>query len=161
VSGAKAYARALEPLLPQAGGYALSILRNRHDAEDAVQTAALRGLERLTGFDDTRPFKGWWFAILRNCCIDIVRRSNRVRFTALDGEIAAPPAAPENQDWGRLDRAIAAISPQHREIVRLRYFAELSYREIAEALAIPTGTVMSRLYLARKALAARLQEDAE
>jgi RNA polymerase sigma-70 factor (ECF subfamily) len=161
VFGAKAYARALEPLLPQAGGYALSILRNRHDAEDAVQAAALRGLERLSSFDDTRPFKGWWFAILRNSCIDSLRRSSRVRFTSLDPEIAAPPDPGETQEWDRLDRAIAAISEQHREIVRLHYFAELSYREIAEALSIPPGTVMSRLYLARKALAAKLQEHAE
>lgn len=159
--GAKDYARALEPLLPQAGGYALSILHNRHDAEDAVQAAALRGLERLASFDDTKLFKGWWFTILRNCCIDTLRHSRRVRLSTLDAEIAAQSDEVDQRDWVGLDRAIAAISEQHREIVRLRYFAELSYREIAEALSIPPGTVMSRLHLARKALAAKLQEDVE
>jgi len=159
--GASEYARALKPLLPQAGGYARSLLRNRHDAEDAVQTAALRGLERLSGFDEARPFKGWWFAILRNCCADILRRSRRVRLTNLSSEIAASSSEAEAPDWDSLDRAIEALAEHHREIVRLRYFAELSYGEIAEALSIPPGTVMSRLHLARKALAARFQEEAE
>jgi RNA polymerase sigma factor (sigma-70 family) len=58
-------------------------------------------------------------------------------------------ATQEQHDWDRLDRAIEAISTQHREIVRLHYFAELSDREIDEALSIPAGTVVSRLYLAR------------
>jgi RNA polymerase sigma-70 factor (ECF subfamily) len=159
--GAREYARTLEPLLPQAGGYALSLLRNRHDAEDAVQTAALRGLEHLASFDEARPFKGWWFAILRNCCTDILRRSRRVRLKEMNAEIAASPIEAEAPDWDSLDRAIEALAEHHREIVRLRYFGELSYREIAEALAIPPGTVMSRLHLARKALAARFQEEVE
>jgi RNA polymerase sigma-70 factor (ECF subfamily) len=136
-------------------------MRNRHDAEDAVQTAALRGLERISGFDETRPFKGWWFAILRNCCIDAVRRSRRARLTDLDTEIAMPLDDAETPDWDSLDRAIEALSEPHREIVRLRYFAELSYAEIAEALSIPPGTVMSRLHLARRALAARFHEEVE
>jgi RNA polymerase sigma factor (sigma-70 family) len=55
-------------------------------------------------------------------------------------------------DWVRLNRAIDALSDHHREILRLRYFADLSYRELAEALDIPVGTVMSRLHLARQAL---------
>jgi RNA polymerase sigma-70 factor (ECF subfamily) len=54
---------------------------------------------------------------------------------------------------------LESLSDNHREIVRLRYFAELSYAEIAEALSIPAGTVMSRLHHARLALAATLQED--
>ncbi len=158
--GAREYIRALEPLLPLAGGYALSVLRSRQDAEDAVQTAALRGLERLSSFDQTRPFKGWWFAILRNCCIDMMRRSRRDRHSELGVDIAAPCDAGV-PDWDRLDRSIEAISEGHREILRLRYFANLSYAEIAEALSIPPGTVMSRLHLARKSLAARFEEDAE
>jgi RNA polymerase sigma-70 factor (ECF subfamily) len=151
------YARALEPLLEQAGGYARSILRNRADAEDAVQAAALRGLERLGSYDERRSFKSWWFAILRNCCIDSLRRARRRPTVAIEGDIAdAREPAP---DWEPLDCALDSLSENHREIVRLRYFADLSYAEIAEALSIPAGTVMSRLYHARLALAAKLQED--
>lgn len=155
--GALDYARALEPLLGQAGAYARALLRNRPDAEDAVQQAALRGLERLSTFDAARPFKGWWFAVLRNCCIDILRK--RVPVEPLgDGDLAAP-VPDENPDWARLDDAIARLPPIHEEILRLRYFGDLSYADLAEALRIPQGTVMSRLHLARKALAALLDEE--
>lgn len=154
------YARALEPLLPLAGGYAQSILRRRQDAEDAVQTAALRGLERLSGFDDSRPFKGWWFAILRNCCIDTLRRAGRFPTADLDHEIADTRPHEAAPDWAALDLALDGLSDSHREVVRLRYFAGLSYAETAEALSIPIGTVMSRLHHARQSLAAKLKEDA-
>lgn len=143
----------------QAGGYARSILRNRADAEDAVQTAALRGLERLGGYDERRPFKGWWFAILHNCCIDMLRRTRRRPTSAIEGDIADDRPDEPPPDWDALDRALETLSDSHGEIVRLRYFAGLSYAEIAEALSVPPGTVMSRLHHARLALAAKLQED--
>lgn len=154
---ARAYAKALEPLLAQAGGYARSILRDRAEAEDAVQTAAMRGLERLGGYDPARPFKPWWFAILRNCCIDSVRRARRQPTSTLQGDI--PDDRDPGPDWDALDQALGALSDSHREIVRLRYFANLSYAEIADTLQIPSGTVMSRLHHARQALAARLKEE--
>jgi RNA polymerase sigma-70 factor, ECF subfamily len=154
------YARALEPLLTQAGGYARSILRSRADAEDAVQLAALRGLERLSSYDEVRPFKAWWFAILRNCCIDTFRRARRHPTVVIENELVDDRAGDPVPDWDALDEALEALSDSHREIVRLHYFAGLSYIEIAEVLSIPRGTVMSRLHHARHALAARLQEDA-
>lgn len=157
--GGREYALALEPLLAQAGGYARSILRNRADAEDAVQTAALRGLERLRSFDERRSFKGWWFAILRNGCLDRLRRAQRQPMAPLQADIADDRPSEPQPDWEALDRALEALSESHKEIVRLRYFADLSYAEIAEALSIPAGTVMSRLHHARQALARRLQEE--
>ena len=153
------YARSLEPLLMQAAGYARSILRNRADAEDAVQAAALRGLERIGSYDQRRPFKGWWFAILHNCCIDMLRHQRRHPSCVLEGDIADERTNERAPDWEALDRALETLSPNQQETVRLRYFGGLSYAEIAEVLAIPTGTVMSRLYHARLALAAELRED--
>lgn len=153
------YARALTPLLPQAGRYALSILRNRADAEDAVQTAALRGLERLASFNEGRPFNGWWFAVLRNCCIDRLRGSRRFPAAKVDIDMLADtPAEPESR-WEALDRALQVLPDAQAEVVRLHYFAGLRYAEIAAALSIPIGTVMSRLHNARQALAARLKEE--
>jgi RNA polymerase sigma-70 factor (ECF subfamily) len=157
--GRREYARALEPLLPQAGGYARSILRRRADAEDAVQTAALRGLERLHTYDVARPFKGWWFAILRNGCIDSLRRAKRLRTADLPHDLADDRASDPAPDWDALDRALEVLSDSHREIVRLRYFAGLNYAEIAQALAIPAGTVMSRLHHARQRLASTLKDE--
>lgn len=153
------YNRELAPLLGPAAAYARSLLRNRHDAEDAVQQAALRGLERIGTFDATRAFKGWWFAVLRNCCIDILRAIKAEKMRRLDN-YAPPDANPRGvEDWELLSRAMEELSAVHCEILRLRYFAELSYRDLAEALAIPQGTVMSRLHLARHALAAQVRKE--
>ncbi len=148
------YARLLEPLLPLAGGYARSLLKHKDDAQDAVQQAAVRGLERIHTYDTSRPFKAWWFAILRNCCIDMLRASKGRMFNQIDNLEIAQEQATNEPIWARLDAAIAKLSEDHQEILRLRYFADLSYRELGVALGIPQGTVMSRLYLARKALAA-------
>jgi RNA polymerase sigma-70 factor (ECF subfamily) len=155
------YARFLQPLLPQAAGYARSILRNRTDAEDAVQQAALRGLERLATFDTVRPFKAWWFAILRNCCLDVLRSKHNARTRSLDEEEAASvPAARRSDDWECLASAMNRLKPEHRDILRLRYFGGLTYHELAATLSLPEGTVMSRLYHAKRALAAIMRDEA-
>ncbi|MFB3891448.1 MAG: RNA polymerase sigma factor [Phycisphaerae bacterium] len=146
----------LQGLLERAAGYARSILRSRHDAEDAVQQAALRGLERFSTYDAARPFKGWWFAVLRNCCMDVLRSRRPAADAAVVEAIAAQPPG---EEWEELATAIARLAPEHGEILRMRYFGELSYRELAAALDVPEGTVMSRLHYARKALADELNRS--
>jgi RNA polymerase sigma-70 factor (ECF subfamily) len=106
-----------------------------------------------------RPCEGWWFAIVRNCCIDILRRMAAAKTESLDELQLPQPPESDTADWENLGAAMASLSHQHRDILRLRYFAELSYHELAEALAIPNGTVMSRLHLARKALQAKMGEE--
>ena len=154
------YARLLSPLLGRATAYACSILKDGHDAEDAVQQASIRGLEGFGAFDPTRPFKGWWFAILRNCCIDMLRSTKARRTESLSEEHDLPaPESGSGLDWQSLADSMNRLKEDHREVLRLKYFADQSYREMAETLGIPEGTVMSRLYLARKALAAMIGED--
>ena len=152
------YGRALGPLMPAAHGYALSIVRHRADAQDAVQQAALRGLERISTYDVSRPFKGWWFAVLRNCCIDALRRKGNDALP-LDEVDPAEPEPPAAGQWEPLAQALARVSDAHREILRLRYFGGLSYRELAEALEIPPGTVMSRLHAARGELRKEMEAE--
>jgi RNA polymerase sigma-70 factor (ECF subfamily) len=151
------FGRLLEPLLGPATGYARALLRNRHDAEDAVQQAALRGLERFNTFDPARPFKAWWFSVLRNCCMDLLRDPARRREEGLGATDLADPQEPAAA-WADLAAALDRLGPDHREILRLRYFGDLNYRELAEVLDVPQGTVMSRLHSARKALAAQFAE---
>ena len=148
------FERALRPLLSRSAGYALSLLGERGRAEDAVQQSALRAWERRAQFDPGYPFKAWWFAILRNCCLDELRRSKRApdKVPVEDINLATAP------EEGALDRivlnaALGKLPGAHRELLELRYFGELSYEELALVLGIPKGTVMSRLHLARKALA--------
>jgi RNA polymerase sigma-70 factor (ECF subfamily) len=149
------YGRLLEGLLPQAAGYALSIVRNHADAEDAVQQACLRGLERLASYDPRLPFTGWWFTVLRHCCIDLLR-ARRTQLGLDHSRVAcSPPRDPA--DWEDLADGLERIEASHAEILRLRYFGNLTYEELAQALAIPKGTVMSRLHYARKALASQMK----
>lgn len=151
------FSRALGPLLSQSAAYARSLLGSRQDAEDAVQQAALRAWERIAQYDPARPFKGWWFAVVRNSCFDVLRQRQRSPKTDLLGEIDVPAERIDvPHDGTQLEEALLKVSDAHREILRLRYFGDLSYDEIAVALGIPKGTVMSRLHLARKALAALL-----
>ncbi len=151
-----AYGRVLEGILEQAAGYALSILRNRADAEDAVQQAALRGLERLSLYDPRQSFKSWWFTVLRHCCIDLLRsRRSHACLDRADCDVAllGNPTA-----WQDLAEGLERLESQQAEILRLRYFGGLTYEELSQALAIPKGTVMSRLHYARKALSAEMKD---
>lgn len=156
---ASAYGRELRPLLARAAAYARALLRHRQDAEDAVQQAALRGWERIHQYDASRPFGGWWFAVLRNCCFDMRRSQQSLRTADLVDVEVPDDRPPDEADWVALADALDKLSETHREILRLRYFGDLSYAELAEALGIPQGTVMSRLHLARKALAASMPKE--
>jgi RNA polymerase sigma-70 factor (ECF subfamily) len=153
------YGRLLEPWLIQAAGYARSLLLNKPDAEDAVQQAALRGLERIRTYDAKRPFKGWWFAIVRNSCFDLLRKRKSSRLTALGDQEITDERNAEPARWRQLAEQMARLSHDHEEILRLRYFGGLDYSELACALDIPLGTVMSRLHFARKALAEKMKKE--
>lgn len=158
---ASAYERALRPLLRQGAAYAQSILRHRADAEDAVQQAALRGWERIAQYHPSRPFKAWWFTLLRNCCIDILRKRRSNDTETLNDIDLVDKSETNPFEWQSLDRNLRQLNTHHQEILRLKYFAELSYEGLADVLQIPKGTVMSRLHLARKALAKKLGEEIE
>jgi RNA polymerase sigma-70 factor (ECF subfamily) len=143
----------IEPLLERAAGYAFVIVQNREDAEDALQEAALKGYLALDRFDRGRSFKGWWFSIIRNCCLDLLRK-RRVRSPSVCIDQVEPLSItqPNIEREDEVRNALQQLPPLHREILELRYFGDCSYREIATALDIPEGTVMSRLHAARRAL---------
>jgi RNA polymerase sigma-70 factor (ECF subfamily) len=141
------------------------LLRDSTDAEDAVQECYLRALRH---FDTYRgpAMKPWLFAILRNVCRgEFARRSNSLLQT--DGETeddgaAAPiwqeaqpsPEAEMIREWDgqTIHRLIADLPSQFRATIVLREINDLSYREIAEVVGVPVGTVMSRLARARSML---------
>jgi RNA polymerase sigma-70 factor, ECF subfamily len=155
------YAQLLQPLLQPATGYARTIVRDRQHAQDAVQQAALLGLERLHTFDDTRSFREWWFAMLHNCCIDLLRADKCAGHFSIDALEAQPlrlKGEQEHDPGGELILAMAKLSADHQEILRLKYFGDPSYKELADALNIPQGTVMSRVQLDRIALTRKMKE---
>jgi len=151
---ANAFEGALRPLLRRSAAYAVSFLRDRKDAEDAVQQAALQAWHRRAQFDGQRPFKAWWFAILRNHCLDELRiRGRAPAAVGCDDLDLSSPADESVLDRLALATAMEKLPAMQREALRLRYFGDLTYQELAQVLEIPQGTVMSRLHLARKALA--------
>ena len=161
--------RAFEPLVrkyrSRAYFTALGLLGNREDALDTSQDAFLRAFRALRGFDLDYPFYPWFYRILINLCRHRLART-RVRVEENAEEIlenlpAGPDSDPERQANRKeirdaVWRALAFLPGDHREILILREIQDLSYGEIAELLEIPTGTVMSRLYHARRELRKRL-----
>jgi RNA polymerase sigma-70 factor (ECF subfamily) len=157
------------PHLDAAFNLARWLLRDGPSAEDAVQEASMRAfryIDSLRG-DDPRP---WWLGIVRNTCFTMLeRRRNGPDMVVLEDaelEVAqgaaerstSDPAALLEQSHlrARLDAAIRELSPLLREVIVLREFEDLEYAEIASIIAVPIGTVMSRLSRAREKLRAAL-----
>ena len=146
---------------------ALGMMGNPDDARDALQDAFVKTWQNLSRFDLKRRFAPWFFQILRNQCRDAVR-SRKVRFNleALDQGLEMKPGNPEGGPERRAERKAAKallwkglerLSEDHREILVLKEIEGFRYGEIARILTIPEGTVASRLFHARRALAAELR----
>jgi RNA polymerase sigma factor (sigma-70 family) len=161
------------PHLDAAYRFARWLSRSPSDADDVVQEAilrAFRGFDALRGSD----VKSWLLTIVRNCHLTAVKQQQRRGFVPLpeehdvhDGQsmIATTPD-PESTSIRRdekrtLDRLMAALPEEQREVLVLREIEELDYREIATVTNVPIGTVMSRLARARAALKARWLQEAE
>jgi len=140
----------------EAVGHAFAILTNREDALDAVQEAFLDAYHALGRFDTSRQFYPWFYTILRNRCFKLVRRRRNAGLSLDDVSILAPVSEIPAEDRLALERALLELSSAEREIVTLKHLDGLSYEEIAERLEIPKGTVMSRLFNARKHLREKL-----
>ncbi len=144
----------------------LGFVRRRGEAEDLAQETYLRALRRVRELRDETRLKPWLCRIARNACLDHLRRARLRRFVGLS-EAKEPRAAatPETllQDEERyraLREAIASMPRGLRDVLVLREYGDLGYQEIADALGIETGTVMSRLHRARARLARLLEGEA-
>jgi RNA polymerase sigma-70 factor (ECF subfamily) len=169
---AKRFREAALPHLDALYTVARYITRNAADAEDAVQECYLRAFRHYDGLRGTN-IKPWLMAILRNVCrAEYARRSNVVPFDPEKDDNVVPlwqeeHVSPEGglvhrEDTESVRALLRTLPPQFREVVVLRDMEDLSYREIAEAVDAPIGTVMSRLARGRGMLRAaweRLQND--
>ena len=139
----------------QAVGHAIAVLGNREDARDAVQEAFVDAFRAINRFDTARRFYPWFYVLLRNRCFKMTAR-RRPAEDIEETEILAAPADVLPEERFALEKALLSLSAEDREIIVLKYFDGLSYQELAEHLQIPRGTVMSRLFYARKQLQAKL-----
>jgi RNA polymerase sigma-70 factor (ECF subfamily) len=140
-------------------GVALRIVRRHDVADDVAQEAFIRAHQALASFDLERPFGPWICRIAANLAVNHVR-SPEAREEALPEGHGETPDRGEDPLRGVLDRearvvldqAVACLPLEQRAVFVLRTVEDFSYREIAEALGISPGTVMSRLFRARERL---------
>lgn len=158
---------------------AVGILKDRDDAMDAVQDAFIKAHRKLSDFEGNAAFSTWIYRICVNLCIDKKRSQARRRAVDIDDErgpelseeniYADAAIAPRlsgsnplknvaNEELAKhIDGALSELSDDHRSVVLLREVEGMSYEEISQTLDIPKGTVMSRLFHARKNLQKRLR----
>ena len=150
---------------------AFSMMRNEEDAVDLSQEAWVKGWQRLKQFQGESGFGTWMTRIVINLCLDQLRRLKRQRtesIEAMDEEsggverqmpvLTVNPT--ERLERGelrqRIDKALNQLSHEHRTVLVLHEFEEMEYKEIAKTMDCSIGTVMSRLFYARRRLAALL-----
>jgi RNA polymerase sigma-70 factor, ECF subfamily len=147
---------------------AYRMLNNAQEAEDAVQEVFLRAYRRLDSYDPGRRFVTWLLTIGANYCIDRLRR-RRMNWLTLDdvafwltsSEAGPERSAIEVEQQHRVQHALQQLPESYRSVTLLRYWHDLSYLEIAEALHLTEATVKTRLHRARKMLRDTLGSDGE
>ena len=136
------------------------MLRQPELAQETTQEVMYRALSKLQRFDPQRSFKTWIFSIARNACIDLHRKRRPTPSTddtVLEDRNELPDAALDRKTRAqRLNNAVSELPDLYREVILLYHFEHLKYQEIAEALEIPLGTVMNRIFRARQKLRDRL-----
>jgi RNA polymerase sigma-70 factor (ECF subfamily) len=172
VSGRQTFETLVLPHLDAAYNLARWLLRDESAAEDAVQEASMRAFRYIHSLrgDDARA---WLLGIVRNTCFTVLERKRSdpdlVEFDDAEFEAALGAAERSSSDPAALlerrnlrtlvDAAIRALSPALREVIVLREFEDLEYSEIAKIIAVPVGTVMSRLSRAREKMRSVLMQS--
>ena len=136
--------------------FALRLLRDEQDASDAAQDSLVKMLRNLDRYDPHWRFSTWIIGITRNTCIDEFRRRKRRSYEEAPDIADHRPGPHEltsrQERADTLHVAMGRIPPMYREILVLYHFEHLKYREIADLLDLPIGTVMNRIFRARQKL---------
>ena len=152
---------------------AYSMMRNEEEAIDLSQEAWVKGWQRLRQFQGESSFGTWMTRIVINLCLDQLRKHKRQRTESIEemseesgGVERQMPVVTVNPTAGlergelrqRIDRALGQLSYEHRTVLVLHEFEELEYKQIAKVMGCSIGTVMSRLFYARRKMAALLAD---
>lgn len=136
-------------------------------ADDAQQEVWVSVYRRISSLSDPQGFRSWLFQITRNRAIDVMRRGQRERAILADeqwptriDEMAGESVSDADLrvDDERISAGMAKLSPEHREVLLLRFWEDLSYPEIALLVGAPVGTVRSRLHHAKRLLREQLAD---
>lgn len=166
---------------------------SKEDFEDALQSASVKAWQKMDNFRGDASFPTWFFTILRNEILNVIKSSSRIRKHEISREEMASTGSDENtsnfeamlprdlmdesvnetaesvlkkqedleQYRSMLDSVLDKLKPSHREIIQLVFEQEKSYKEVSDELNIPIGTVMSRLYFARRNAQKLIQQYAQ
>lgn len=158
----EAYGELVKLYMKRAYFSSLSIVGSHDDALDLSQEAFIRAYRSINKFDTTKTFYTWFYKILRNLCLNHLRnKSNRVNnFSDIledfenikDDNQNTDKMVEQNETKNIVWQAIWKLTPEDREIITARDILNTSYEDVAGLLQVPLGTVMSRLYYARKRL---------
>jgi len=161
---AKAFESIVEKYMKQAYFIALGLVGNREDAMDLSQEAFFRAYSNIDRLNPKRKFFPWFYQILKNLCFSHLRKRVHRKHNSLEvtdesqissssnPQFCPSEIAERNEAKDHLWQAIGQLSEKHREVIILRHFQNLSYDQIAQIIMCAKGTVMSRLYNARKEL---------
>jgi len=158
-----AFTRLVEAYQTPVYNLAYRMLGNSVEAENAAQETFIRMYTKLDTYDPERKFSSWLLAIASHYCVDLLRR-RRMNYLSLDDlppmvELAMPKSAqPEQivvreQDASAVQKLLEALPPNYRTPVVLRYWYDMSYHEIADAMGVTESTIKTRLHRARARLA--------
>ena len=159
----QSFERELLTLLPRLRRFARALTRDAADADDLCQTALERALKARDQWQEGTRLDAWMYRIIRNSWIDEARARTRRAQTFVPEEAGAGVGAAAHEDIERqvelrqVDRAMAELPSEQREVIALVLVEGLAYREAAEILGIPIGTLTSRLTRGRQALVRRLE----
>src|SRR5256885_500685 len=152
---------------------AFSMMRNEEEAIDLSQEAWVKGWQRLKQFQGEASFGTWMTRIVINLCLDQLRKQKRHRIESIEamteesgGVERQMPVVTVNPTAGlerselrqRINEALEKLSHEHRTVIVLHEFEEMEYKEIAKTMGCSIGTVMSRLFYARRKMAALLAD---
>lgn len=141
---------------------ALRMLRNREDARDVSQTVFLKVYEHLGDYDPTHKFYSWIYRIALNESINLLNRRMQIapiEDNRPDERRGADDEVELEQHGRRIQRALVALKVDHRAVIVLKHFMDLSYEDMAAVLELPEKTVKSRLFTARQLLREALMKD--
>lgn len=142
--------------------YLQRVVRDNDIAVDLFQEAFFRAYVNLGSFDPRRAFQPWLYRIATNIARDWLRHELRALPAAVEPDEPSVISIIETRDLARrVESAVAELSEDHRLVVILRHYQELSYAEIAEITGSPEGTVRSRMHYALRALREKLRFLAE
>ncbi|MCA1764320.1 MAG: sigma-70 family RNA polymerase sigma factor [Flavobacteriales bacterium] len=156
----------------------LKMVNNSDDAEDLTIEAFGKAFNRLKQYQPNYAFSTWMFKIASNNCIDFIRKERKKKTTSIDtgmtnedGESVTYDIESDNRDPEEelirdqkvktMREVVDKLKPRYKELVKLRYFKEYSYEEIAQELDLPLGTVKAQLFRAREFLANMMKNTKE